>query len=308
MQIIITGGTGLIGRASVASLVKDGHGVTILSRRAEPVPGLGSKVQFVQWDGQTAKGWGHLANDADAIVNVAGESIGGTGLIPTRWTEERKRRILESRTNAGKAIVETLKAVTGKQPALIQSSAVGYYGPTGNAEITEVWPAGNDFLAKVCVQWEASTQPVVALGVRRVVIRTGLVLTPQGGVLPRLMLPFKLFAGGPLGSGKQWYPWIHLDDEIRAIRFLIETPAATGAFNLTAPMPVTNHELSHVLGKVMQRPAFIPAPAFALQLVLGEMSTLVLDGQRAIPTALAKVGFKFVFSDAESAVRNMLRM
>jgi uncharacterized protein (TIGR01777 family) len=306
MQVIITGGTGLIGRALAASLSGDGHRVIILSRRAEPVPGLDSGVQVVQWDAKTANGWGHLMKDADAIVNLAGESLAGTGLIPSRWTEERKRRIVESRTNAGKAIVEALKQVTGKQPTLIQSSAVGYYGPTRNEEITEAHPAGSDFLANVCIQWEASTQSVEAMGVRRAVIRTGLVLTPKGGVLPRLTLPFKLFAGGPLGNGKQWYPWIHLDDEIRAIRFLIETPQAKGVFNLTAPRPVTNQVLSNDLGKVMHRPDFIPAPAFALQLALGEMSTLVLDGQRAIPANLTKSGFQFKFSDAESALRDLL--
>jgi len=142
--------------------------------------------------------------------------------------------------------------------------------------------------------------------VRRVILRTGLVLSAQGGVLARLMLPFNLLAGGPLGSGKQWYPWIHIDDEIRAIRFLMETPQAEGAFNLTAPNPLTNHDLSRILGKVMNRPAFMPTPAFALQMVLGEMATIVLDGQRAVPNRLLKLGFQFTFSDLEPALRDLL--
>ena len=307
MQIIITGGTGFIGQALATSLSSDGHRVIALTRRSGDVPGLDSGVKVVRWDGRTAEGWGHLANEADAIVNLAGESIAGTGIIPARWSPQRKLRIVESRTNAGQAIVQAVQAASRKPSVVVQASAVGYYGPGDDTEITEDHPAGSDFLANVCVQWEGSTRPVESLGVRRAILRTGLVFSPYGGVLPRLMLPFRLFAGGPLGSGKQWYPWIHLDDQIRAIRFLIESSQAAGAFNLTAPNPLTNQDLSRVLGTVMKRPAFVPAPAFALRLSLGEMATLVLDGQRAVPDRLSKLGFQFRCPDAEGALRDLLR-
>ena len=307
MKTIITGGTGLIGRALAGSLTRDGHEVILLSRRTPAVPGLAGNVKVVQWDAHTAEGWGHLVNDADAIVNLAGESIAGAGLIPTRWTEERKRLISQSRAGANQAVVQALQLAGDRKPVLIQGSAVGYYGPGGDSLLTEDSPAGNDYLARVCVESERQTQAVEALGVRRVIARTGLVLSAQGGVLSRLMLPFKFYAGGPSGSGAQWYPWIHIDDEVRAIRFLIESPQAAGVYNLSAPNPLRNRDFSRALSRVMGRPAFIPAPAFALKLALGELSTLVLDGQRAVPERLTKLGFKFGFSDAEAALRDLLR-
>ena len=216
MQVIITGGTGFIGRALSASFCRDGHQVIILSRRAGGVPGFHPSVRFVQWDTRSAASWGHLANEADAIVNLAGESIAGPGIVPRRWSVERKRQIAASRCDAGRAVVQAMETVHGKLPVLIQASAVGYYGPGDDAKITEECPAGNDFLAQVCVQWESSTQPVEPLGARRVLLRTGLVLSPHDGVLSRLMLPFEFFAGGPLGRGKQWYPWIHIGDVTRS--------------------------------------------------------------------------------------------
>ena len=244
-------------------------------------------MQVVGWDAKTAQGWEYLVDGADAIVNLAGESIGGTGLVPSRWTGARKQRILQSRLDAADAVVQAVKAAEHKPRVVIQASAVGYYGVTGDEVVTETSAAGNDFLARVCVQWENASAPLDDLGVRRAIIRTGLVLSPEEGVLPRLMLPFRLFAGGTLGSGKQWYPWIHSDDVVRAIRFLIDTEDATGAFNLTAPNPLTNRDFSRVLGRVMHRPAAIPVPAFTLRLALGEMATLVLDGQRAVPQKLS---------------------
>jgi uncharacterized protein (TIGR01777 family) len=306
MRFLITGGTGFLGRALTASLSKDGHQVIILSRQPNRRSGFDANVQVMPWDARSAEGWGHLVNGVDVILNLAGESIAGTGIIPSRWSKERKERILESRVQAGRAIVQAVEAATQKPRLLIQASAVGYYGPGDDTEITEDSPAGNDFLANVCTQWEASTQRIEKLGVRRVILRTGLVLSPHDSVLPRLMLPFKFFAGGQLGSGKQWYPWIHIDDEIRAIRFLIESQQADGAFNLTAPHPLTNKELSRVLGRVMGRPAVMPAPAFVLRLALGEMATIVLDGQRAVPSRLSKLGFQFNFPDAEAALRDLL--
>jgi uncharacterized protein (TIGR01777 family) len=191
---------------------------------------------------------------------------------------------------------------------LIQASAVGYYGPYGDEEPGEDAPAGAGFLAgEVAVPWEESTAAVEALGVRRVVIRTGVVLSVKGGALPKMLLPFKFLIGGPLGNGKQWFPWIHLADEVGAIRFLLETQEARGAFNLAAPNPLTNAQFSRVLGKVIGKPAFVPTPALALRLLFGEMATVLLDGQRAIPRRLLQLGYQFKFAQAEAALCDLLR-
>jgi uncharacterized protein (TIGR01777 family) len=301
MRVIITGGTGLIGRALSADLASDGHEVIVLSRSPERATGLPASVRAERWDARTADGWAHLADGADAIVNLAGENIGAG-----RWTEERKRRILDSRLDAGRAVVQAVEQASQKPGVVIQASGIGYYGPRGDEEITEDGLPGNDFLAQVAFRWEASTEPVEALGLRRAIIRTGVVLSAKEGAFPRLLLPFRLFVGGPLGSGRQWFPWIHLEDEAAAIHYLIENEAASGPFNLSAPNPLTNAEFSRVLGRVMGRPAFMPTPGFALRLLFGEMATLVLDGQRGVPRRLSGLGFQFRFPEAEAALRDLL--
>lgn len=305
MRVIITGGTGLIGRALANSLAHDKHEVIVLSRNKNRTAGLASGVKVVEWDAKTAQGWGSLVDGAGAIVNLAGESIAGEGFPPSRWTPERKKRIRDSRISAGKAIVEAISAAKNKPAVLIQSSAVGYYGVHGDEEITESSPAGSDFLAGVAKEWEASTAAVDGMGIRRVIVRTGIVLSTKGGVLPQLSLPFKLFAGGPIGSGKQQMPWIHIDDEVAAIRYLMDTPTATGAFNLSAPEPLNNAALGRVMGRVMGRPAFIPTPGFVFKIAFGELATLLLDGQRAVPKRLLESGFSFKYADAESALRDL---
>lgn len=305
MRVVITGGTGLIGAALTKSLANDGHEVIVLSRnprQSEPLP---ATVTFAKWDGRSAEGWGKWVDGADAVVNLAGASIAGDGFLPSRWSVERKHNILHSRLNAGKAVLEAISSASKKPAVLIQSSAVGYYGSRGSEEITEDAPAGKDFLADVCVQWEASTAAVEAMGVRRPIIRTGVVLSTEGGALPRQAFPFKMGAGGPLGSGKQQFPWIHLIDEIRAIRFLIDHAQASGAYNLTAPNPVTNAEFSRVLGKVLSRPAFVPVPGFAFKIAFGEVVVILLEGQRAVPKRLLEAGFEFLFPDPEGALRNL---
>ncbi len=301
MHILITGGSGLIGRALIANLTRDGNEVIILSRRPERIIGLPAGVSAKWWDGHTTEGWRSLVDGVDAIINLAGESISSG-----RWTKQRKRRILESRLNAGRAIVQAVEAAPRKPRVVIQASGVGYYGPCGDEEITEETPSGHDFLAQVAVEWEASTAPLETLGVRQVVIRTGVVLSTAGGALPRMLLPFRLFAGGRLGSGRQWFPWIHIADEVGAIRFLIENATASGPFNLTAPAPLSNAEFSHLLGERLRRPAFMPTPTFALRLIFGKMATILLDGQRVIPRHLLQLGFTFQFPEAGSALRDLL--
>jgi len=301
MRVIITGGTGLIGRALAADLAFELDEVIVLTRHPERATRLPKGVRAEGWDGRTAAGWGGLADGADVIINLAGESIAAG-----RWTAARKRRILESRVNAGRAVVEAVKAATRKPGIVIQASAVGYYGPHGDEEVIETTPAGKDFLADVCREWEASTVEVETLGVRRVVLRTGIVLSRVGGPLPLMRLPFLFFVGGPLGSGRQWFPWIHIADEIGAIRFAMKKTEAQGVFNLCSPNPLTNTDFSRALAKVMRRPAFMPAPAFAVRLMLGELSTLLLDGQREIPQRLQQLDFSFRFSEAEAALRDLL--
>lgn len=301
MRILIMGGTGLIGRPLAAGLAVDGHEVIVLSRNPERATGLPDGVRAERWDARTAGGWAHLAEGAGAIVNLAGESIGSG-----RWTQERKERILDSRLDAGRAVVQAVEQATEKPGVLIQASGIGYYGSRGGEVITESASPGDDWLARVAVQWEASTEPVEALGVRRAIIRTGVVLDAGEGALPRMLLPFRLFVGGPLAGGKQWLPWIHLQDEVAAIRFLIDNPEARGPFNLSGPNPVTNGQFGRALGRVLGRPSFVPVPGFALKLLLGEMSTLVLDGQRAMPQKLLDLGFGFRFLVAEAALKDVL--
>jgi hypothetical protein len=302
-RVIITGGSGLIGRAVAAELAGAGFQVVVLSRRPRPAQALGlpDRVAVTGWDGRSAQGWGQLADGARAIVNLAGASLAGG-----RWSAERKRLILDSRLHAGGAVLQAVEQAGRKPQVVIQASAVGYYGRRGDEEISEDSPAGEDFLAQVCLAWEASTQAVAGMGVRHVVIRTGIVLSAGEGALPRLALPFRLFLGGRLGSGRQWVSWIHLADEAAAIRFLIEQPAASGAFNLTAPQPVTNAEFGKILGQVLRRPAWLPAPAFALRLALGELATTVLDGQRVVPRRLLQLGFSFRFPQAAPALQDIL--
>lgn len=297
MRIIVTGGSGLIGRALVDNLAQAGHEVIVLSRSPEAVKNLPKGTRAEKWDGQSAQGWSQWIDGNTAIVNLAGATIS------KRWTASQKQAIRESRLKAGRAVVEAVKAASQKPAVVVQSSAVGYYGPRGSEEIGEDASAGSDFLASVAKDWEDSTAELEQLGVRRVIVRTGVVLSQRGGALPLMALPVKLFVGGPLGGGKQYLPWIHLDDEVAAIRFLIENSTAKGAYNLSAPQPLTNAEFTQVLGKVLGRPTFMPTPGFAMKLMLGEMSALVLDGQRQMPKRLLAAGFKFKYSDAASALR-----
>jgi uncharacterized protein (TIGR01777 family) len=237
----------------------------------------------------------------DVIVNLSGESLGAGP-----WTEQRKTRIISSRVEAGRAISAAFRQANPRPKVLIQASAVGFYGLHAAEPVTEESALGRGFLADVCRDWEASSQPVEELGVRRVVIRTGVVLSRDEGALQRLMLPFKLFAGGPLGSGRQGFPWIHPADEVAAIRYLMEKENSQGVYNLSAPEPLSNADFGGILAKVMRRPYWLPTPAFALRLLLGEMSTLVLEGTYMLPKRLQDLGFRFRYETAEPALWDLL--
>jgi uncharacterized protein (TIGR01777 family) len=305
MKTIITGGTGLIGRALTAGLLSAGHEVLILTRHPEKTH-LPPRAQALAWDGRTAEGWGGWVDDETVLVNLAGEPVAGNGFLPSRWTPDRKARIRQSRLDAGNAIVAAVQHAARKPRAVIQASAVGYYGPTDVPRIEEDHAPGKDFLASVCVAWESATAPVEALGVRRAVARIGVVLSPQGGALPRQALLFRLFAGGPLGRGTQGYPWIHLADVVDGLQFLIENAQARGTFNFTAPNPVNNAEFSRILGSVLRRPCWLPAPAFAFRLLFREVSTILLDGQMAYPSRLLEAGYHFRFPHLQAALTDLL--
>lgn len=308
--VLITGGTGLIGRALSRRLVENGYQVVVLTRNVDRAKQIfADRVDVVQWDYQRADDVVEQVERAGIIVNLAGESIAGetTGAILTkRWSNAQKQRILQSRVNVGNQLAEAIRIASTKPRVFIQASAIGYYGPSSDDTLDELSPAGSDFLAQVCQAWEESTQAIEALGVRRVIIRTGLVLAKDGGILPLMLLPVKLFVGGALGSGKQYLPWIHMDDEIESIMYLIENNTLSGPFNLVAPTPVRQIDFVRTAGKLLNRPAFLPVPAFVLRLVLGEKATLVLDGQNAVPKRLLEAGFRFNYPELESALQSLL--
>lgn len=307
MRVVITGGSGLIGGALARHLGAAGYDAVVLSRNPGRVGPLPPGVRAAGWDGLTAGGWVDLLDDQTAIIHLAGESIASG-----RWTEERKRRILDSRVQSGKAVSDAIRQAPRKPKALLQSSAVGYYGPRGDDELREDQPPGRGFLADVSVEWEASTADVEVLGVRRVLLRTGVVLAREGGALPKMAMPFRLLAGAPLGNGRQWLPWIHMADEVGAIRFLLERDEARGPFNLTAPQPVTNKQFGDVLERVLRRPSplqalglGVPEPVF--RAMMGELADAVLNSQRVLPSRLLELGYTFRFPDLDSALRDLFK-
>jgi len=297
MRLVVTGASGFIGTALCARLLAKGHRLTLLTRSAPHEPRTESK-KWLHWTPGTPGDWESTLEEADGVINLAGEPIAAK-----RWTPNQKRKIRISRVDVTDSLVEAIAKAKQKPPFMLNASAVGYYGPRGDETITEDTPAGNDFLSSVCRDWEAEANKAEALGLRVIRVRTGIVLGRDGGALAKMAVPFKFFAGGPLGSGKQWMPWIHLDDEVGLILHLIDHSSATGPVNATAPNPVTNNEFCRVLGKVMSRPSWLGAPAFALRLMLGEMAELLLTGQRAVPTAAQRLGYEFRYPNLYDALR-----
>ncbi|MBI3871533.1 MAG: TIGR01777 family protein [candidate division Zixibacteria bacterium] len=302
MQILITGGTGFIGQALVPSLAGRGHAVRVLSRRTAPPTGWPPNVNLVSWAGPPDPIPASALAGVDAVVNLAGESIGGG-----RWTQRRKDLIFASRIDTTRTLVQQIAAARVKPKVVINASAIGYYGPHGDEELSEASPPGNDFLATVCSHWEEEAKPLVRHGVRLALVRTGIVLERDGGALPKMLLPFRLGIGGPVGSGQQVMSWIHRDDLVNLYVFILQTDRLSGPINATAPAPVTNREFASVLGRVMRRPAFMPTPGFVLRLMLGEMSDLVLTGQRVLPKRALEFGFAFKYPGLSDALRTILQ-
>jgi uncharacterized protein (TIGR01777 family) len=288
MKVVIAGGTGFLGSALASSLRIDHHEITTVTRH----PKVHGDVPWTDLP--------MAVDGSDVVVNLAGESLDAG-----RWTAARKASIVDSRIKATDAVVKAMSAATRRPKVLLNASAIGFYGAEGDAVVTEDSPAGSDFLASVCVQWEAAAM-AAAWMTRVVLLRSGLVLDRHGGALPKLALPFRLFAGGTAGSGNQYWSWIHREDWVRMARWAIDTVAIKGPLNLTAPSPVTNREFTGALAHALHRPALAPAPAFAMRLLLGEMAdAMILNGRRVLPATAEMNGFEFRYPDLESALRQI---
>ncbi len=299
MKVLITGATGFIGRALCKDLCKDYEIIALSRDMKRTLSMIGKYTKVIEWDGRTAGTWVSQTDGVFAIINLAGESIASG-----RWTQSKKAEILQSRLNTIKAIVNAIKQIKNKPSVVIQASAIGYYGNCGEEELTEKSPVGKGFLAEVCQNVELCAEPVSELGSRLVIIRTGVVLGKDGGALPRLIKPFKYFLGGYPGSGKQWFSWISLEDEVAAIRFLMENKLQQGVFNLTSPNPVTMKDFCRKLGWVLRRPSWTFVPGFVLRRIFGEMADeMIISGQKVIPEKLLNAGFQFKYSQLDNALK-----
>ena len=295
MKIVVAGGTGFLGRPLCERLAAEGHDLVILTRGSLPST---AGARAVAWSPDGSAGaWSSEIDGAHAVINLAGRSIAGK-----RWSAAHKQQILDSRIRATRSLAAAIAGASRPPSVFVSGSAVGYYGPLGDELAVESMPAGSDFLARVCEQWEAEANGAASPRTRVVCIRTGLVLERDGGALPQMLPPFKIGAGGPIGSGRQYWSWIHRADWIDLVRWAIRTDAAAGPLNATAPEPVRNAEFAHALGRALHRPSFMPAPAFALRLVLGEMAdALLLSGQRAVPATAGALGFRFKYTKINEA-------
>ena len=307
MRIVIAGGTGFLGAPLAETCAEDGHQVLVLTRglmsgdeRHDPGTGVPG-ITRVGWtpDGKSGA-WARALEGADAVINLAGESIDGQ-----RWSPARKAQLRDSRILPTRSLAAAIAACAAPPPVFVSGSAVGYYGDTRDQPVTEASPAGRDFLAQLCEDWEREALPAASARTRLVCLRTGIVLERSGGALPRMAMPFRFFIGGPLGSGRQYLSWIHRLDWIEMVRWIVETPAAAGPINATAPEPVTNRAMARALGHALRRPGLLPVPPFALRIVVGEMAESLLTGQRAIPSRALALGYHFRYPDIDRALRGI---
>jgi uncharacterized protein len=299
MKILITGSTGLVGTALAQDLQRAGHTVCRLVR---PGTSAGVSPGFdVNWNSATGE-LGGAAVGADAVVNLAGASI-----ADKRWTPQRKQLLRDSRVNTTRALVQALAKMSARPRVLVSASATGFYGNRGDEVLTESSEPANDFLSGIAKEWESEATKAEALGIRVVRARFGVILSKQGGALPQMMRPFQFFIGGKIGAGKQWMSWITLDDTVAILRLALENANLTGALNVVSPQPVTNAEFTKTLAASLHRPAFFPAPAFALRLILGEMAdALLLSSQRVQPAQLQKLNYKFLHPNLAAALAAIL--
>lgn len=299
MKIVIAGGSGFIGRSLIGFLIHEGHQVTAFSRFPEKVRNrLHPSVILIGWDGLTRGDWDQALAGADAVVNLAGENV-----AEKRWTDHRKEELRKSRLLTTHLLVQAMAGLPNRPAILINASAIGYYGPRDETPVCEGTTAGTDFLADLCVAWEQEAMQAEAFGMRVVRLRIGMVLGEDGGALPRMLLPFRFFLGGPVRPGHQWVSWIHRHDLVMLIHWALTNPMISGPVNAVAPGAVTMREFCRTLGQVLGCPSWLPVPEFALRLGLGELATLLTTGQRVEPTVALRGGFTFRYPDLEPALQ-----
>lgn len=299
MNIVVAGGTGFIGKALCETLCRSGHRLTILTRRPATVERLfGSQVKAVEWDALNAGTWERSLREAQGVINLT-----GAGIADARWTDRRKRVLIESRLLPTRLLVEACARSSVKPQVFISASGVGFYGPQGTEVLDESSGRGRGFLSDLCVQWESTALEAASQGIRVVCMRTGMVLGPDGGALPRMALPFRLFLGGPVMPGTQWVSWIHRDDLVGLMEWALATPAVSGPVNGVAPSPVTMAEFCRLLGLALRRPSWLPVPEFVLNTALGEMGSIMTTGQRVVPAVAERHGYQFRFREAQRALQ-----
>jgi uncharacterized protein (TIGR01777 family) len=306
MKVAIAGATGFVGSRLVERLQSEGERILVLTRNVTSAQKVFPNkafpnVEIVGYTQTASDSWQSLFSECDAVINLAGEPIG-----EGRWTPQRKQEIINSRKLTTQKIVEAIFNANPKPSVLVNASAIGYYGTSETATFNETSPPGGDFLAQVCQIWEAEAQKVTDVNVRLVILRLGIVLG-NGGALSKMITPFKLFAGGPLGSGQQWFSWIHVDDLVNLILQALSQPEMQGVFNATAPNPVRMKQLSETIGQVIHRPSWLPVPSFALETLLGDGAMVVLEGQKVLPTHTLESGFKYQYSDLQPALEQILK-
>jgi len=297
MKILITGGTGFVGKQLTSRLIEDGHFMTILTRSMKGVKGTSPGMSYLEGDPTKRGPWQEAIKNHDAIINLAGASIF------SKWTEEHKKAIRESRVNTTRNIVEGIPSRPERPFTLFSTSAVGYYGFCGDEELVEDSPPGNDFLARIAKEWEEEALKARDKGARVVITRFGIVMGEKGGALSQMIPLFKKYIGGPIGSGKQWFSWVHIKDLAEAFAFLLKHPEISGPINVCSPNPVRNKDLAKALGRALHRPSLIPAPGFIVKLVLGEFGSVILEGQRVIPRKLLNNGFLFQYPEIDKALQ-----
>ena len=296
MKVLIAGGSGFLGSALAKSLTSDKHEVIVLTRR------IPSGAGQIQWDGKTTNGWGHIVNEVDAVVNLT-----GFGLEHWPWTNRQKQRFVDSRVLPGLALVSAIKDASHRPRVFLQTSGINRYGLRGEGIADESTPAAEDFLAQLTVKWEAATQPVEELGIRRIVTRNAVVLASGKGLFPLMALPARIFFGGKFGDGNQAMPWIHVADQTGAIRFLLENENARGVYNLIAPTQSSNADFMRSVAKTLHRPYWFHIPAFLLKLGLGEMSVMLTEGRYSQPKRLLELGYKFQFGNLDDALKDLFK-
>ncbi len=302
MKVVIAGGTGFIGRSLCRTLAQHNHQVTVLTRHPQQAGArLGQAVTTIGWDGFSRGAWERTLEGADAVINLAGESI-----ADARWTADRKEAIRNSRIGSTRILIHAITTLSKRPRALVNASAIGYYGISGDRPLTEDSPPGSGFLADLCVAWEEEAVQAEALGLRVVRLRTGMVLGEDGGALPRMLPPFRMFLGGPISPGSQWVSWIHHADLAGIIEWALVTEQVRGPVNGVAPEALTMREFCRTLGKVLSRPSWLPVPAFVLNLALGELATLLTTGQRIEPAVALRGGYKFRYPTLGAALAEIL--